>query len=297
LSFHKYWNFNDEKSIEHILKYRDQYNVPVWLGETGENSNVWFTDAIRLLETHNIGWAWWPLKKLGSSNPLQVKSNDNYDNLVAYWNGKNEKPPNANDVYKGLLALAAAANIQSNIIHTDVIDAMIRQPFSNVTKPYAANKISDGAIVSAVDYDLGKNGFAYFDSDTANYWVSGVRSVGNRGGIYRNDGVDIFNDSSAHARYYVGSIEDGEWLDYTIDVIEGSSYNLAFTIATDKDGGRISVTDKRSFVAKTTPIPASGDKKWRELTVKNLKLDTGLHTLRISFPKGGFNLREIRFFR
>ena len=49
LSFHKYWNFNDQESIEHILETRDQYNVPVWLGETGENSNVWFTEAIRLV--------------------------------------------------------------------------------------------------------------------------------------------------------------------------------------------------------------------------------------------------------
>ena len=60
LSFHKYWNNNDTKSIENILKYRDQYNIPVWLGETGENSNVWFTEAIHLFETNNIGWAWWP---------------------------------------------------------------------------------------------------------------------------------------------------------------------------------------------------------------------------------------------
>ena len=31
LSFHKYWNYNDTKSIQYILDYRKQYNVPVWL--------------------------------------------------------------------------------------------------------------------------------------------------------------------------------------------------------------------------------------------------------------------------
>ncbi|HUP11545.1 MAG TPA: cellulase family glycosylhydrolase, partial [Niastella sp.] len=60
LSFHKYWNFNTKGSIQHILDTRDKYNVPVWLGETGENSNVWFAEAVRLLEANNIGWAWWP---------------------------------------------------------------------------------------------------------------------------------------------------------------------------------------------------------------------------------------------
>lgn len=64
LSYHKYWNYNDQASIAGMIKARDEQNVPIWLGETGENSNVWFTDAIALLEKNNIGWSWWPLKKL-----------------------------------------------------------------------------------------------------------------------------------------------------------------------------------------------------------------------------------------
>jgi endoglucanase len=72
LSFHKYWNFNDQKSIDHIVKTRDQYNIPVWLGETGENSNTWLTEAIGLLEKNNIGWALWPLKKMGNNNPIEI---------------------------------------------------------------------------------------------------------------------------------------------------------------------------------------------------------------------------------
>src|SRR5690606_25571271 len=65
VSFHKYWNNNDQSSVQSFLEIRKQYNVPIWLGETGENSNVWFTDAIRLMDQNNIGWCWWPLKKLG----------------------------------------------------------------------------------------------------------------------------------------------------------------------------------------------------------------------------------------
>lgn len=47
-----------------MLDFRKQYNVPVWLGETGENSNVWFTEIIELLDKNNIGWAFWPMKIL-----------------------------------------------------------------------------------------------------------------------------------------------------------------------------------------------------------------------------------------
>ena len=79
VSFHKYWNNNDVQSIQYMLDVRNQNNVPIWIGETGENSNVWFTDAIKLYEENNIGWSWWPLKKIGNNNPLEIKSNLNYN--------------------------------------------------------------------------------------------------------------------------------------------------------------------------------------------------------------------------
>src|SRR4029077_2334456 len=106
LSFHKYWNNNDKKSIQYILDMRNEYNVPIWLGETGENSNTWFTDAVQLFEENNIGWSWWPLKKLGNNNPLQIKMNDDYTRLVDYWNNKTITAPTATVAYNGLMQFA-----------------------------------------------------------------------------------------------------------------------------------------------------------------------------------------------
>src|SRR5215218_1922559 len=117
LSFHKYWNYNNQASIQHILDTREKYNVPVWIGETGENSNVWFTEAIRLLETNNFGWAWWPLKKLGNNNPMQIRSNLNYDAVVGYWNGNTTDAPGESNAYSGLLELATYTRFETNIVH------------------------------------------------------------------------------------------------------------------------------------------------------------------------------------
>ena len=41
-SFHKYWSYNDQGSIQWVLDLRDEENVPLWMGEGGENGNVWF---------------------------------------------------------------------------------------------------------------------------------------------------------------------------------------------------------------------------------------------------------------
>jgi len=86
-SFHKYWNYNNVSDIQWMLNLRNTYNIPIWLGESGENSNVWFTNCIRLLESQNIGWAWWPMKKIGSiagplSSPLPKIRNSKIVNFT-----------------------------------------------------------------------------------------------------------------------------------------------------------------------------------------------------------------------
>jgi endoglucanase len=297
LSFHKYWNNNDEQSIQHILNFRDQYNVPVWLGESGENSNTWYTDAIRLLESHNIGWSWWPLKKLGNNNPLQIKSNPHYDSLVSYWNGKSIHPPSAADVYGGLMELATQAKCENNLVHRDVIDAMIRQPFSNETKPYNTNQIRSGSVILAADYDLGVNGSAYYDLDSGNYYIStGKRSSGNQGRMYRNDGVDIYEDSVQKGKYFVGSIEDGEFLQYTVNVIHSGKYNLELTVTPGEHTGIINITDGGLLIAKDIEIPVrSSNKSVAKIIIKEIPLREGIHQLRLLILKGGFHFYSISF--
>jgi hypothetical protein len=295
LSFHKYWSENDTKSIQHILDLRNQYNVPVWLGETGENSNTWFTDAVQLYEENNIGWSWWPLKKLGNNNPLQIKSNPNYMHLVEYWDHKATNAPNENDAYSGLMDFANSTNIRSNIVHRDVIDALFRQPLSNATIPFKPNIVSSkDSVINAVDYDLGKNNFAYFDKDTGNYYISrGGRNAGNRGNTYRNDGVDIYKEDGADESYYVGSIEDSEWIQYTINVTEAASYNLKLNIAAES-AGRVSISiDNKTAIDKKDIAPTGSLSQWQTQAIGNISLNTGQHVIRIYFDKGGFYLKEI----
>lgn len=298
LSYHKYWNFNDQASIGHIIKARDEQNVPVWLGETGENSNVWFTDAIQLLEKNNIGWSWWPLKKIGSNNPMEIKSNPNYDALVRYLNNGGNRPKDSN-VYSGLMELAIYSRLENTIIHRDVIDAMIRQPFSNATKPYKQNLIKNGSIIYAVDYDLGRNGQAYFDHDTADYHVAtGKRSVGNSGRIYRNDGVDIAKDSTQYEKYYVTRIEKGEWLQYTVNVAKAGKYSLRINAAANTDSGAITLqVDGKPVAAQIKVAKTESEKKFASFVVQNIPLKKGVKKVKVLIDNGGFNLAYIQFVR
>jgi aryl-phospho-beta-D-glucosidase BglC (GH1 family) len=297
LSFHKYWNLNDTKSIQHILDFRQQYNVPVWLGETGENANVWFTEAIRLFEKNNIGWSWWPLKKLGSNNPLEIRPNEKYMRVIDYISGK-VSAPSADVAYEGLMELALGTNIHRNILHRDVIDAMIRQPFSNKTLPFKANIINNKGAIKATDYDLGALRAAYFDTDTANYRISNPKwTGGNSGRVYRNDGVDIKADASATDAYYVTDMASGEWLTYTVNVLLKGKYNISFIAAPGKTPGKLAISIDGRPIGKITVIPAKENTNgaWQTYTLSDIPLKKASQTLRVSVEAGGMNLQAIQF--
>ncbi len=296
VSFHKYWNYNDQSSIQNFINIRKRYNIPVWLGESGENSNVWFRSALELLEKNEIGWAWWPLKKLGFNNPLQINPDEAYQRLLNYWQGKSGKP-SADEAFAALMQLAESTNARNTTYHKDVIDAMFRQTASAATRPFKKHTIKNNAIVFAVDYDLGRNGFAYYDNDTANYRVSTNKNAEwNKGHQYRNDGVDIAicKDSISNG-YCVGWTETGEWLNYTIDVEKAGSYDLKFRTASKDGAGSIQLMVNGMNEKSISFSPAGSGDKWVSDYTKAIQFQKGINSLRLYIQKGGFSLNYIQF--
>ena len=63
-TFHKYWTAPDESVIRQYIDFRERYDVPIWMGESGENTDEWIAQFAKTLEKNNIGWAFWPYKKM-----------------------------------------------------------------------------------------------------------------------------------------------------------------------------------------------------------------------------------------
>lgn len=298
MSFHKYGNFNNTGSISRFLELRDKYNIPLWLGESGENYNTWFTEAIALAEKNGIGWAWWQSKKMGINNPLEIRQPKDYQKFLDYATGKStEKIPEA-EAWKILQELLANIKIQNNIYHKDVTDAMFRQVQAMGTKPFKTLSIDRlNTTVAAVDFDMGSQRIAYYDKDSARYqYTPGVNTTGNRGSSYRNDGVDIQRDKDG---VYIFSIEDGEWLQYTVNINETGDYKFSVTAATDKAGGKISLLSQENILIKELPIVVGdGMQNWKETVAGEiLALKKGTYTFRLFFDTGGFNLKNFGFVR
>ncbi|WP_412850804.1 cellulase family glycosylhydrolase [Chryseobacterium sp. PMSZPI] len=290
-SFHKYWNDNDDKTIQFALDLREKYNIPIWLGETGENSNVWFTELIQLLNKHNIGYAFWPMKKIDNiAGITNVKTTPEYETLLNYWKNGGEKP-SKEYAKKALMQIADDYKFNNVEIKNDVIDAMFRQVTDVTTKPFK-NHQAPGRIFAS-EYDLGRIGSAYLDKDFINLWVSdpAKRSEWNSGQQMRNDGVDIYtcNDKITN-RYYIGKTETGEWLQYTIH----SKTNRNYTVEIRYSG--INSTNIRlegasgKLLAKIS-LPATGkNENWNTIVANNIPLQKGENRIRIVFENDGANL-------
>lgn len=297
ISFHKYWNYNDVASIEKFIKIRNEQNVPVWCGESGENSNVWFTSAIKLFEEHNIGWAWWPLKKLGFNNPLQIKQDERYQKLLSYWKGQGSKP-SVDEAYNALMQLTENIKAENNILHKDVVDAMFRQVRTNATVPYKNHVIGSNAIIFATDYDLGRNGEAYFDNDTADYHVStGKNTPGNKGRVYRNDGVDIENctDSTTNG-YSVTSTQAGEWLQYTVVVPAAGRFRVSIRYKSATPNTALYITANAKPLTKNVSVTnTNNDSTWKTMEIGEVYLSKGINKLRVIAAAGEFSLNYLQF--
>ena len=297
LSFHKYWSYNDQGSIQGIMNLRTQHNIPIWLGESGENSNVWFTDAIQLVEKNKIGWAWWPLKKIGSVvNPMTIKKTPEYQTLLDYWKNGGTKPSEGFANYT-MMQMASNARIGNCIYRKDLIDAMFRQVYDSATRAFSPHSVP--GVIQSTDFDLGRNGKAYLDSEVANYNVSsGTYTAWNSGWSYRNDGVDIEASTDPHPGsngYDVGWIVDNEWLQYTVTVDSSAAYQIKVRYA-GLAGARMRISVNDCDVIPVTSISSSGGyQTWSSQIFDDIILYKGTQKLKVTFEKGGINLGFLGF--
>ncbi|MCG2793160.1 MAG: cellulase family glycosylhydrolase [Weeksellaceae bacterium] len=291
ISFHKYWTVNTTESIQNMLDIRQKRKVPVWLGETGENSNVWFTEFNQLLLKNNIGWAYWPMKKIDNvAGVTSVKITPDYQKLLNYWANGGEKP-SQEFAKQTLMQIADNYKIENVEVKKDVIDAMFRQVNDDTTKPYKNHDLPGK--IFATEYDLGRLGSAYYDNDFQSVWVSTSKKTDwNSGYKMRNDGVDIYLcDDSISNKYYVGKTEKGEWLQYTVQSASPKNYKLALRYNNESEQvSEVVIKTEKDNTLATIQLPPTGKGIWKTVSGSDLALSAGENKVRLYFETGNVNL-------
>lgn len=84
-TFHKYWTAPTQEVIQPYIDFSEKYQVPVYCGETGENTNQWIDSFRTTLEHANIGWHFWPYKKMKDSRCMvSFDQPGGYDSIIHF---------------------------------------------------------------------------------------------------------------------------------------------------------------------------------------------------------------------
>ncbi len=59
---------NSLRTIGNLTNFRSTWSVPIWVGETGENTDSWMHDAAQNLNSVGIGWCHWTYKRFESGS-------------------------------------------------------------------------------------------------------------------------------------------------------------------------------------------------------------------------------------
>jgi hypothetical protein len=124
--------------------------------------------------------------------------------------------------------------------------------------------------IEAENFDNGAAGVAYSDVD-----------AGNNGGAYRNTDVDVAADQGASNQNMLGWARTGEWLNYTVDVMEAGNYTLEIGVAANGVGGTFHI--EFGGADKTGPIQVpdtGGWFTWQPVS-RTVSLSAGRQTMRL----------------
>jgi aryl-phospho-beta-D-glucosidase BglC (GH1 family) len=87
-TFHKYWMEVNRGAIQEFLDFRDKHNVPIWMGESGENTDEWITSFRTLLDANNIGWCFWPYKRMDATSCVaSISPPEDWDAIIGFAEG------------------------------------------------------------------------------------------------------------------------------------------------------------------------------------------------------------------
>lgn len=150
-------------------------------------------------------------------------------------------------------------------------------------EPYNGTPMPIPGIIEAEHYDIGANGNTYYDLTT-----------GNTGNEFRTDDVDIEIAANTAETYNVGWVENGEWLEYTVDVLEAGDYKFEFRVATEtgSDGFHLSV-DENELIPTIAIVATGGWQTYETVVVNNVTLSAGEHTIRLTFDGSSVNLDKM----
>ncbi|MBB3697814.1 carbohydrate-binding protein [Flammeovirga yaeyamensis] len=148
--------------------------------------------------------------------------------------------------------------------------------------PYNGSAFQIPGKIPAAEYDFGGQNVAYYD-----------KSSGNAGGAFRDDDVDIgYNNQGG---YDIGWIEDGEWLEYSVNITQSGNYKVTTTVASQVSGTKSFELNVNNQTINFSFDDDSGWQSYVDITSEEVYLNSGNYIMRFKANSYSFNVHEFDF--
>ena len=82
---HRYGGEATAEAINDYISFRDKTQLPMYMGEIGHNTNEWQADFVKVMKQANIGYTFWPYKKLDGSCMMGIQRPELWDSVVVKY--------------------------------------------------------------------------------------------------------------------------------------------------------------------------------------------------------------------
>ena len=207
---------------------------------------------------------------LWSSSNTDVATVDEWGLLTAVSTGSAEIIASSGD---GLVADTCSFN---------VVEVLSDQ------SPFGGTNRTIPGFIEGEDFDDGGQNISYYDTDEGLGSALDYRPLTN---------VDLYTKANGSNGLAVGRTREGEWLEYTVDVIE-DAYDITLYYYCNSTPGKLEVSLDGKLLTTLDEINNQGDWAIRDsVTVKGIYIPGGENKiLRLEFVNGGsFDIDAIRF--
>ena len=249
------------KGIERYLEYRNRFNVPVWAGETGERDNTIYWATTEYFEANNIGWAFWPWKKMDTDNtPFSVKRPAKWDVIAAYSNGGPR--PESNIAKQAFTELLINIRLTNCVYHADVVNAMLRRVPARIE---AENFGLDGPLGS----------YGVKDSKRASEFYRTSEPVTIKTGPLQRP---------RSSNQFI-TLTESEWTAYKINNETPAPCDITLRVRAESTSAEAQL----SINGRIRPLKIAG-KSWTEMKLGSAQLDHGINKLKWTIKRGTVEL-------
>jgi hypothetical protein len=265
---HRYWineaddwvrdpNPNQINRMINLVEFRTRHNVPVWVGETGENSAAWLRQNYNKLNQERIGWCHWTYKRHDvGENAALMRIGGNY-------------PTDGAAVMGTVLEQIKYVN---NIKNTNTIPAVV----TDLPAPRT----------SGCNFGGGNTCSGTYYATNTNIQAEAFCSMA---------GIQTETTTDAGGGQNVGFIDANDWMGYRVNVPTAGTYTIQYRVASQSGGGSIRFENLGGgTLYGTITVPSTGG--WQTWTTiqHNVQLPAGQLQLAVVAVSGGFNFNWFR---